>query len=92
MPEIRKKYSFALENCQIANALEIDYFIRMDLRTLRLYHLAKQNLLIGAPARNYRRVLKDYLGLHPTDSLTPYLSLRARVEEFINDKLRPCGA
>lgn len=56
--------------------------MHMDLRTLRLYHLAKQNLMTRAPARDYRRVLKDHLGLHSTDYLTPYLSLQARVEGF----------
>ncbi len=54
----------------------------MDARRLRLYRWAKQNLLTRAPARGYRRVLKDNLGLHSTDYLTPYLSLRARVQDF----------
>jgi hypothetical protein len=61
---------------------EIDYFIRMDVRLVRLYQLTKQNLAVKAAAGSYRRLLRDHLGLHSTDYLTPYLSLQARVRDF----------
>ena len=54
----------------------------MDTRRIRLYQLAKQNLAAKAPAGSYRRLLRDHLGLHSTDYLTPYLSLQARVRDF----------
>ena len=54
----------------------------MDVPRLRLYQLTKQNLAAKAPAGSYRRLLKDHLGLHSTDYLTPYLSLQARVRDF----------
>ncbi len=67
---------------KIAIAAKIIYFRCMDARTLRLYQLQKQNLSVKAPRQSFRRLLKENLGLHSTDYLTPYLSLWARVEGF----------
>ena len=54
----------------------------MDLRHVRLYQQVKQNLAPRVPASGARALLRDHLGLHSTDYLTPYLSLRARVKDF----------
>ena len=54
----------------------------MDLKKLRWYQLHKQNLVQQAAPENYADLLKDHIGLHSTDYLTPYLSLRARVKDF----------
>lgn len=54
----------------------------MDARRLSLYRWAKQNLASRAPRADWRRLLKEDLGLHSTDYLTPYLSLWARVRDF----------
>lgn len=54
----------------------------MDPRHVRLYQQVKQSLAARVPASGARALLKDHLGLHSTDYLTPYLSLRARVKDF----------
>ncbi len=54
----------------------------MDLKKVRYYHLVKQNLAEKASPENYERVLKEHIGLHSTELLTPYLSLRARIKDF----------
>ena len=54
----------------------------MELAKLRLYQLHKQNLLKKEKKVNYLHVLKDHIGFHSTDYLTPYISLWSRVEDF----------
>lgn len=54
----------------------------MDVIKLRLYQLHKQNLIQKEDLNRYGRILKEHIGLHSTDFLTPYLSLWARVEDF----------
>lgn len=48
---------------------------------LLFYRLNKQHL-INRTAENWEQVVWENLGLHGTDSLTPYLSLFARLAEF----------
>jgi len=59
----------------------------LELEKLRLYQLHKQNLLEKEKTSNYLNVLKNHIGLHSTDYLTPYISLWSRVEDFDPIKL-----
>jgi len=54
----------------------------MDITKIRYYHLHKQNLIEKAAPDDYRKLLKEHIGLHSTDYLTPYISLWARVKDF----------
>ncbi len=54
----------------------------VELNKIRLYQLQKQNLIQMADASDYPELLKEHIGLHSTDYLTPYLSLWARIENF----------
>ena len=54
----------------------------MDLTKIRYYQLHKQNLLEKAETDDYQKLLKEHIGLHSTDYLTPYISMWARVKDF----------
>ncbi|MFC1726647.1 winged helix DNA-binding domain-containing protein [candidate division KSB1 bacterium] len=54
----------------------------MMIKKLRHYHLKKQNLLQKAETGEYPEILKNHIGLHSTDYITPYISLWARVQDF----------
>ena len=59
----------------------------MTIEKIRFHHLSKQNLLKKAPSGDYRPLLQKHIALHSTDYLTPYFSLRARVDNFDPKKL-----
>jgi hypothetical protein len=54
----------------------------MTLAKIRFHHLRKQNLLKSAPSGDYHPLLQKHIALHSTDYLTPYFSLRARLDNF----------
>ncbi len=54
----------------------------MDFTKIRFYQLHKQNLIEKAATNDYQKLLKEHIGLHSTDYLTPYISLWARVKDF----------
>jgi len=53
-----------------------------DFNQIRSFQFQKQFLLESAPQDQYAKVLNSQIGLHCTDTLTPYLSLWARVQNF----------
>ena len=54
----------------------------MDFTKIRYYQLHKQNLIEKAETDDYQKLLKEHIGLHSTDYLTPYISLWTRVKDF----------
>jgi hypothetical protein len=54
----------------------------MNYNKIRYYQLHKQNLIEQAETGNYQKLLKEHIGLHSTDFLTPFISLWARVKDF----------
>jgi len=55
---------------------------RMEFNKIRFYQRHKQNLICKVEEDHYSELLKDHIGLHSTDYLTPYISLWARVKNF----------
>lgn len=54
----------------------------MKQEQLRYFHSQKQSLSIKANKTDFGKIIKDHIGLHSTDYLTPYFSLWARVKNF----------
>lgn len=54
----------------------------MKAQKLGYYHLFKQSLVNKIDKTKFEQILKDHIGLHSTDYLTPYFSLWARVKNF----------
>ena len=54
----------------------------MEITNIRLFQLKNQNLIQQADSTEYTNILKDHIGLHSTDYLTPYISLWARIKSF----------
>ncbi len=54
----------------------------MVQKQIRLYHLQKQSLIRKTDKIGFGKIIKDHIGLHSTDYLTPYFSLWARVKNF----------
>ena len=52
------------------------------IKKVRLFQLQKQHFLHKSSIKDYLTIVKENIGLHSTDYLTPYLSLWARVENF----------
>ncbi len=56
--------------------------MKIDFQKMTQFVLMKQHLLSGHKAADVLRATRDVVGLHATNSTTPYLSLFARVRNF----------
>ncbi|MCK5298094.1 MAG: AlkZ family DNA glycosylase [Candidatus Heimdallarchaeota archaeon] len=54
----------------------------MRTEIIQHYHLQKQSLRSKISQQDFGVILKNHIGLHSTDYLTPYFSLWARVKKF----------
>ncbi len=54
----------------------------LDLRTANRLVLGKHHLAVGSRADDAITVIRDLIGLHATDPVSPYLQLRARMTAF----------
>jgi len=61
--------------------------ITIPLERANRWLLQKQHLSADAPGTSVAQVIDDCLGLHGTEMMTPYLSLRARLPGFQRDDL-----
>jgi len=61
--------------------------ITIPLERANRWLLYKQHLSADAPVTSVAQVIDDCFGLHGTEMLTPYLSLRARLPGFQRDDL-----
>jgi len=56
---------------------------KIDLKLFRFYQLQKQNLLTKANSRQFNNLLTEHITLHSPDYLSLYLSLHARINDFV---------